>query len=471
MPGFRFFSAGTAWEVAFEEALRFLENGHGTLLLGPSVGDSGRAWIEDRFLSARGVRFGIRIEPWADWLTARARDRALSLGRGFRPLNKAAKREHLRIVARAMASQGAFHHLQNIWQEEKFFAALLDCLGEARNAGLREAEAIERASAQLATKGDEVAREAYEDFWRLLGLYESFLAGTSGGLDEAALLALAAEEPVAGADLFLLGFDEMPLLQTELLSRWALGAQVHIPLALPPERIAAVLEEKAQSLDHPAELALRGLITGFTGARELVALSPAEAPAAPGRLLQAHSPSEEARAAAALARAGFSRFSELRFIAPENYFGDRSSAHPFCEELGLPENFHSRKALADPVSRLFFQVLSLKEKNYSLAYGLELGKLLEFTRGEFKDLASRATRAGVRKGLADWKRKAGADTVLQEFAARLEELDRELPESASAQRFAQVTESVAKMVGLAELARRAPGLEMERNAHAALSSV
>ena len=145
MPGFRFFSSGNAWEVAFQEALRFLDATEGTLLLGPSIGESGRAWLESRFLAAKGVRFGTRIEPFTDWVKARARDRALSLGRGFRPLNTAGKRERLRIVARSMAKNDGFHHLQNIWSEEKFFAALLDCVSEARTAGLLEPHAIARA--------------------------------------------------------------------------------------------------------------------------------------------------------------------------------------------------------------------------------------------------------------------------------------------------------------------------------------
>jgi ATP-dependent exoDNAse (exonuclease V) beta subunit len=467
--GFRFFSAGTAWELAFREALRFLDAGEGTLLLGPSIGDAGRAWIEDKFLSKKGVRFGIRIETWQDWLTARARDRALSLGRGFRPLNKAARREHLRIVARHMATSGAFHHLGDIWKEEKFFAALLDVVNEARNAGLVESEAYGRAQDLLKTSGDEVTREAYSDFWALLGLYESFLLGAGERLDEASLLLLAAEEPVAGADLFLLGFDEISFLQAQLLQAWAHRARVEVPFAISPERISAMLRA-AGDADDTAELSLRGLVTGYAG-ETVVDILPPDPVSGPGRLLEAHSPSEEARAAAALARAAYPNFDEIRFVASPGYFDDRSAAHPFCEELALPENFRSRKSIADPLSRLFFQVLSLKEQGYPLGLGLELGKMLEFTSGKFDDLASRATRAGVRKGLGDWKQKAKGDAVLEEFAAFLGQLDRELPNEGTAQAFALVVAKVAELTGLSELARCAPNLEFERNAHAALSSV
>lgn len=472
MAGFHFSSAGTAWESAYESALAFLDGAEGTLLLGPAIGSSGRAWIEHRFLAERGVRFGSRVQPWHEWVKAQAREHALAVGRGFRALNRAGKREHLRILARHMSETGVFHHLQSIWEDEKFFAALLDCVTEARLAGLDEAGAIERARETLAAAGDEASRAAYEDFWNLLNLYEAFLAGgESGGLlDEASLLRLAAAEPRAAEPLFLLGFDHLSALETELLQRWAQRVKVFIPLALPEPRIREALREQIEDFDLPVELALRGLLTGFSGERVLV---PAAEPAAPvrRRLLSAHTPAEEARAAAALARAGFAQFEELRFVVPDGYLDDRAAALPFREELGLPENFRARKALGHPVSRLFFHVLEIKERGYPLAQGLEVAKLLEFTRGEYRDLASRAARAGVRRGLADWKRKAAGDPVLQDFGAFLEKLDRLLPESGNAQRFAEVTEQIAREVGIAELARRAPELEIEREAHAALASV
>ncbi len=115
--GFRFFSSGSAWERAFEEALRFLERPAGTLVLGPGIGESGKAWIDDRFLSANSVRFGLRVQPWGEWVKARARENAISAGRGFRPLDKVGLRDHLRNVAMHMAASGAFNHLQKIWNE------------------------------------------------------------------------------------------------------------------------------------------------------------------------------------------------------------------------------------------------------------------------------------------------------------------------------------------------------------------
>jgi ATP-dependent exoDNAse (exonuclease V) beta subunit len=471
-PGLVLFSAGAAWESAFQGALEFLGNNpEGKLLLGPGIGESGREWIEDHVLGRNAVLFGTRILKWNEWVEARARDFSLSQGKGFRPLNPAAKREQLRIVAEALSGSEAFHHLQDIWKEERFFSGLVDCVSEARKAGLTQVQAIGRARELLSSGSDPVTREAYEDFWKLLELYEGFLSGEDTRLDEASLLRLAAEAAPEGA-LYLLGFDRLSLLECELLQKLAREVEVVLPLSLPDGVLSALLAEKAEAfLDHPAALSLRALLTGYSGKRELLPVSKTENGRRRIRLLEAHSPSEEARGAAALGRVALGEFAELRYLVPANYFSDRSVSAPFREELALPANFHARTALLHPVARLFFHVLSLKEKDYALAYGLELGQLLEFTLGEYKDLASRAARAGVRKGLADWKRKAGSDRDLQDFGVFLEKIDRALPEKGSAGDFAAAVEKIAGWVGLGELARRAPNLETEREAHAALAAV
>ncbi len=473
--GFKIFSAGSSWERAFEEALAFLGKSEGTVLLGPGIGDSGKAWLEESWLSEGGVRFGgpsgPRIQKWQEWVKARARDHALSFGRGFRVLDAPGKREQLRRVAETLSSLDGFYHLREIWQEEQFFSALLRCIDEARGAGLHDSEAIDHASELLAQGKDSVTREAYADFWALLKLYETRLSAENDErLDEAALLRLAAESGKAAGVVYLLGFDEFSLLEAQLLQALALVSEVTLPLALDDATISGVLAEKNIPLDHTAALSLRGLLTGFTGEKEHTRQGE-ERPLPRRRLLQAHTPALEARAAAALGRVALPGHTEIRFVIPPDYFDDRSSALAFREELGLPPGFHPRKALGHPVCRLFFHVLELKEKDYSLAHGLELAQLLEFTQGLYGDLASRAARAGVRRGLRDWGNKAGADKCLQEFAGLLKEIDRILPLRGTAEQFAQVTETLAMTVGLAELARRAPDHEFERDAHAALSSL
>ena|GEM_PF-5040330 len=470
----RIFSAGAAWERAFEEALAFLQKSEGTLLLGPGIGDSSKAWLEERWLAGNAVHFGARIQPWNDWVKARARDHALSFGRGFRVLDAPGKRELIRAIAQKFAEGDAFHHLKDIWNEEQFFTGLVSCIGEARKAGLMEPNVILRAREVLESGADQITREAYDDFWALLIEFEArLLSADDPRLDEASLLRLAAESGnKKAAPYFLLGFDELSLLETELLRGLALESEVSLPLALEDEAIANLLSAKETSLDHTAALSLRGLVTGFTGEIEHSRSSLSERPLPRLRLLEAHTPVDEARAAAALGRAVLGESAaELRFVMPPEYFEDRGNALAFREELGLPLHFHPRKALAHPVARLFFHVLELKEKDYSLGYGLELAQLLDFTQGKFGDLASRAAKAGIRRGLADWKCKSEGDRVLQEFAALLEKIDRLLPASGRSEDFAGVTEELAELVGLAELARVAPNAEFERDAHAALSGL
>lgn len=468
----RVFSSGSAWERAFQEAIRFLDTvPDGALLLGPAIGDSGKAWIQNQYLRETNVRFGARIQPWDEWVKGRARSHVLGQGKAFRLLNDASEREHFRDVGKILAASEAFHHLKDIWSEEKFFASLLDCVREARAAGLNEKSALERAKALLAEGADPVTRDAYEDFWNLLELYERRLtAGEDERFDESSLLRLAAESEGGLPPLFLLGFDSFTLLEVELLQKLATVSDLSIPFALSESTMAALVKGKDTELDHPAALALRGLLTGFSGKLEFAA-GEASPPPPRRRLLAAHAPSEEARAAAALARAGIERFSELRFVAPPGYFEDGAVHGAFREELGLPRNFQPRRALSHPVARLFFHALALKDESYSLAYGLEYAQLLEFTRGRFGAIPSRAARAGVRKGLADWKKKAAGDRELQEFAAELERLDRLLPEEGSAEEFARAAEAVAELAGIGELARRAPDLEAQRDAHAALAGV
>ncbi len=468
----RLFSSGSAWEKAFHEAVEFLERADGVLLLGPAIGASGKAWLQDRFLEANPVRFGARIQDWSEWVKGRARSHALGQGKAFRSLNQAAKREHFRVVARALAENGAFHQLQEIWDEEQFFAALLDCIDEARSAGLYETSAIERAKEMLAAGSDPVTRSAYEDFWNLLSQYERALSiQEDERLDEAAILRVAAESTALAPPLFLLGFDRLSLLEVELVQELAKKNEVVLPLALSEHMMKKIVSEKEVQLDHPAALALRGLVTNFPGQ---FVLENSVSPIAPPRrrFLEAHAPSEEARAAAALGRAAvLDSVEELRYVLPAAYFENGQTARAFREELNLPTNFYPRRSLSHPVARLFFHALAVKEEDYSLAYALELAQLMEFTRGDFGDLASRAARAGVRKGLFDWKKKAAGDRELERFAAFLEKIDRLIPESGTASEFAAAATSLADLLGIAELARRAPTLEFERDAHAALAGV
>lgn len=451
--------------------MEFLQRGEGAVLLGPAIGDSAQEWIRHAFLGENRVEVGARVQKWSEWVKARARDRVLGEGRGFRPLNGAGQRQHLREVARILSEAGAFYHLKEIWSEERFFAALLKCVDEARRAGLVDAESIARAKEMLEEGSDPVTREAYTDFWNLLEQYERVLTvQEEERLDTSLILRFAAEAQFGPESFFLLGFSQFSLLEVELLQRLARETEVVLPLPLARECIQAVLKNTDAPVEHTAALALRGLTTGFSGSTNVVGSSSVEARPR-RRLLSAHSPADEARAAAALARATQDRFAEFRFILPDGYFREGGTAVAFREELGLPEHFELQTALAHPISRLFFHVLELKEKDFSLAYALEFAQLLSFTRSEFSEIASLASRAGVRKGLADWRRRAGSHPLFGQFVALLEEMSGLLPERGTASQFADATERLAKLAGIGELALRAPDHLTEREAHGALSGI
>ena len=233
MPGLIVFSSGAAWEKAFSEALLFLEQGQGTVLLGPAINSSAEAWLKTRFVPENGVRLGARVLKWTEWVKGKARDRALSLGKGFRPLNGASERERLRIVAQSLTDTGGFYHLHKIWKEERFFSALLKCVLEARMAGLVEKSQWERARDLLGEGPDPLTREAYQDFWTLLEAYEHSLCFQEPErLDQASLLRLAADSDFTDGPFYLLGFEGLALLEVDLLQRMALNSDVLIPLPL-----------------------------------------------------------------------------------------------------------------------------------------------------------------------------------------------------------------------------------------------
>lgn len=465
--GIHFFSSGQAWERAFEGAVDFLHQTEGVLLLGPGVGESAKTWLQLRSLRDQPLRLGARVQDWQEWVKGRARLNALEHGHGFRVLNEASRREYFRSILRVLEAAGVFHHLNGLWQEERFFSALLKCVDEARLAGLLEPNAIERAKEMLANGKDAVEREAYDDFWHLLLAFESGMPVHGDGHDYASLLRLAeAPQPSAPA-YYLLGFDHLSLLETDLLRTLAGASALYFPLALSNAAIRESVKHKDLVLDHTAHLIVRGLATGFSGVIT-VGDDGAEGQIPPRRMLSAHAPSEEVRAAAAAGKQFLAGGREVRFVLPRDSFEECNAV--FREELGLPRNFHARGVLSHPVARLFFHALELKDRGYEISHGLELAQLLQFTRGKFSRIPALAARAGIRRGLRDWREK-GTDPELKEFAALLGELERILPERGHAGAYAEAVKAFAELAGVGELARRSPGLDVEREAHGALAAV
>jgi len=470
--GLHLSSSGQAWENAFSAAVEFLEKDSGLLLLGPGIGEAGKEWLQDHSLKKNPLRLGASVQDWKEWVKGRARSSALSQGRAFRVLNQASQREFFRQTLKVLSEGGVFQHIGEMWHEERFFVSLLDCVEEARLAGLHELGAIERAQGMLANGADAISREVYDDFWALLLAVEVRLGAEGDAHDWPSLLRLAASSEdsaaVVGREIFLLGFDALTILESDLVQRLAEGATVHLPVALPSAFLQDSLSAREVPLDHTAAVMVRGLVTGFSGEIELEGESVEGSPAPTCFLLEGHAPSEEIRAAAALGGELLRSGREVRFVLPPDALEEHQSI--FREEMGLPKNFHARQTLAHPVARLFFHALALKDHNYDLAHSLEFAQLLQFTLGKFKELPTLATRLGVRAGLSDWQKKS-AHPEMAEFTKLLESIEELIPTRALCVVYAQGLAKLAELCGIGELARRAVDRETEREAHAALSAV
>ncbi|MGE3260590.1 MAG: PD-(D/E)XK nuclease family protein [Bacteriovoracia bacterium] len=469
-PGLYLFSAGNSWERAFTAALDFLQKTDGLLVLGPRIGASAQEWLAEESLQNPPLRLGARTQDWQKWVEGRARNSALSEGRQFRFLNTAKKRNLFRSAVKTLVTVEGFFHLQDIWEEPRFFDGLLGCVEEARMAGLMDDASIERAQSLLVTGSDNVTREAYQDFWHLLKLYERTLAA-SENYDFPAALKSAAELNGTEQSTFFLGFDKWSLLEVDLVQNIARDQAVYVPLALGDAAIESILKGQAPESDLTSVTLLRGLVTNFPG--KISHLRSKEKAAIPCRyLLDAHVPSEEARAAAALASQAIAEGKQVRFLAASDAFADQGIHAAFAEELALPRNFAAKKTLDHPVALLFLHALELKRHQYSLARSLELAQLLQFSLGKFGEIGERASRAGIRRGLREWKEKAAErnDPLLAEFAQFLGTIHDLLPESGTATLFAESMLKLAKLCGVGEFARLAPELEIEREAHAAISS-
>ncbi len=468
----RFLPAGRAWAHAFQEALDFLRKENSLLLLGPQIGDAGRAWLETEVLREQNLLFGERILGWKEYVKGRARKEALTEGHGFVEFNLASRRDYLRILLRELSKQDAFHQLQNLWEEERFFSALVDTVDELRAAGLTRSGEIERAR-ELLEKGDEVYRGSYEDLWNLLAVFEAMLPGAGGDRFDWARMLEFAKEGAEGRRLFLLGFDHLTLLEVELLQELARSVEITLAVEASAEEIHAAVEQK-ETEPVPILLALRSLATNFSGNFEIANPAEAGSPSWTAPILAGHTPAEEARAAGA-----FLEFTSRekkadcwRVVAPRDYFQSRTVKEAFQGALGKRITNYSTP-LDTEIGRWLLQSLSLKAKNYELDAAADFAQLLSFTwKRSFVEIPTIAMRAGIRRGLKEWHTKfTGAEGVLRkEFLEALEKLDTIFPAQGSAIEFESAFEKFLAWLGLAELAKKASSREEEREAHGTLAA-
>ncbi|NUM88599.1 MAG: PD-(D/E)XK nuclease family protein, partial [Bdellovibrionales bacterium] len=472
--GFRFLPAGPAWRHAWREALDFArtqEDGD-VLVTGTRVGAGGEAWIRERLFEKNPLLLGQKILPWRDFVKGLARAEAVARGEGFREFNEASRRAYLRKLLSQLSESKVFHHLQDLWPEEKFFSSLLRTVGELRLAGLARAPELERAQAALRS-GDSVYRETYEDLWRLLFAWDRLLPTLGQSRhDEASLLSLAAESREAPRRIFLLGFGEAALLEVELLQALARRSELILAVDATGERMEAV-KKGGDPGDAPGLLLLRALLTGWGGAVEFlpsVASDPAQKPVP---LLLAHTPVMEARAAGALLRVAREEGGpgRWRVILPRGLWASPQTEEAFLEQLGSAFSPSRRSALETGPGRWILQALRIGPSGHSLDAVSDFARLLGLTRSKkFSAIPTLAMKAGIRRGAREWEEKLGGGELGSEFLALLTRVTKVFPLNAAPAEYEEAFRRFVEICGIARFAWDVPDASREREAHAVLAS-
>lgn len=449
--------------------MRFLEAGDRVLVLGPSVGDAGAAWIRKELFKKNPLIFGAKILPWREFVRGLAREEAVRRGEGFREFQKATQREYLRKLLSYLSQSGVFHHLQDLWQEEKFFSGLLDTITELRKAGLGRGEDLERARAALAA-GDSVYRNSYEDLWHLLLAWDQLVPTLGQGRhDEASLLSLASAAERMPGEVFLLGFTTASLLETELIQALARAGTVSIPLFASPEEMEGIRKGREPG-SRESLIFLQSLLTAFGGGVEVVAFSEStvlkERP-----LLEAHTPLMEARAAGALIRVAREKNEggRWRVVIPSGHWQSPQVERAFFEQVEFLGAVSRRSPLDSGVGRWIVQALKVGPENYSLETVSDFARLLSFTKGpRFSVVPTWAMKSGIRRGLSDWVEKLPQGEVSSEFLEILRKST--FPSRATPADFEAAMNEFFAVSGIARIALDLSDARAEHEAHTVIAS-
>ena len=113
--GIYVFSAGPAWDGAYNSAVSYLRAAAGNgvrdtelhkVLLGPRVPRTAYFRLLHDFLGADGVNFGKRVGEWSEWVTQAAREEKVLRGEPFREFPLPARREFLRNLLAMLEDRG-----------------------------------------------------------------------------------------------------------------------------------------------------------------------------------------------------------------------------------------------------------------------------------------------------------------------------------------------------------------------------
>jgi len=453
--GFLVYSSGAAWENAYGQAVRFLANPQGTLLLGPCIGGGGKKWIFSQ-AAASGLFFGNRVQDWKDWVEQRARQTILAHGSGFRAFHPAYRRVFYQDLIAKLAEAGALEQWKDLCEDPQFFRALLESVEEARLAGLYDPVQWERVQDKLKLAG-ESAEGLEEFFFLVLGAERAMEA--DGELRDFSLQLRAVED--SEEDLFLLGFEKFHLLEVDLLQRLSQKRKIHLPLAMEEEKIHSLLKGKSEGVSR----SIQSLLQHAPGRVQVSPSDQSDHKAQSRYLLKAENPAHEARVVGFAAAQKMKEGKKVEVILPQDF----SHWSELFKELGLEKSAQQVELIT--IAQDFLPLLlEWRAGDFSLIPSLELAKLFEICEGKFASIETKARARGIRQGLGEWKKKSKGDQELEEFAQLIDKIAQCFPLECDGLTLMQGMESCTKLLPLGEWARKTSLLANERNLHTGLGA-
>ncbi len=477
--GFQFFSTGQQWENAFHQAIRFCEEGNGFILLGPGIGLSGEAWIQEKLLEKNSLLFGNRILPWREYVKNRARVARLSSGQGFKTFQQASLRAFTKNLLETLDQSGAFTHISGIWKEDRFFDGFLKCIEEARLAGFTNPETIDRAFDRLKKSDDSIYRDVYQDFRFSLITYEAAIQSKEDTFDFPRMLQMAIHQREEEAEIFCLGFDSFSMLEVDLLQFLAQRTKVTIPLSLEDSRAHELSKQKSEP-QNKTEASFFALLNGFSSNWEWLpkdslrtSLSTQVHPieeeneflptASSPVIFEAHSPLSEKETVARWTEEQLSLGKSVRIVTK------KGSSLPKHIRVGKIEIPHS--ILSHALARTFFHCLEIKSKGFPVALVVELSWFLHSATGKYAEIPEFASKRGIRKGLEEWKRIENKAPEVESFVEILEGIANVFPERGSSKEFQMALSDFVEVLHLGEMAQRSYLMGTDSEVHGVIAAV
>lgn len=462
--GFRFFSTGQQWENAFHRAIQFCEEGNGFILLGPGIGLSGEAWIQEKLLEKNSLLFGNRILPWREYVKNRARVARLSAGQGFKTFQQASLRAFTKNLLETLDQSGAFTHISGIWKEDRFFDGFLKCLEEARLAGFTNPETIDRAFDRLKKSDDSIYRDVYQDFRFSLIMYEAAIQSKEDTFDYPRMLQTAIHSKEEETEIFCLGFDSFSMLEVDLLQFLAQRTRVTIPLTLEDSRVHELSKQKSEP-QNKTEASFFALLNGFSSQWEWqIEEKQTPLPASKSPVIfEAHSPLAEKETVARWTEEQLSLGKMVRIVTRR---GSDLPKHLRTGKMAVP-----RTILSHALAQTFFHCLEIKTKDFPIGLVVELSWFLHSANGKYAEIPEFASKRGIRKGLDEWKRIEKKDPEIESFVEILDRISTIFPARGTTKAFQEALADFVAVLQLGEMAQRSYLMGTDSEVHGVIAAV